>query len=44
MNKDQDNDNNDEDNEDDCKPTAQEKQQADNVQDISDSDEDEPMK
>ena len=30
--------------EDDCKPTAEEKQQPDDVQDISDSDEDKAMK
>ena len=44
MDKCQKEDNDDEDDEDDCKPTAQEKQPADDVQDISDSDEDEPMK
>ena len=44
MRKDQDNDNDNKDNEDDCKPTAQEKKQVDDAQDISDLDNDEPTK
>ena len=44
MDKNQKGENNDKDKEDNCKPTAQEKKQANDVQDISDSDDDEPIK
>ena len=44
MEKSQKGENDDEYEEDDCKPTVQEKKQADDVKDISDSDNDEPTK